>query len=127
MLPPLRRRRDDIPLLVNHFIQKFSESAKRKVEGVDPDAMTVLKTYAWPGNIRELEHAVQHAVLLGKNAMISMADLPEHLVARGCGGVTVGQALARQLTLHELEREYIDQILGVTRGNKTEAARRSDS
>jgi DNA-binding NtrC family response regulator len=122
-LPPLRQRRDDIPLLVNHFIQKFSESTTRKVEGMDPDAMTVLKTYEWPGNIRELEHAVQHAVLLGKNAVISAADLPGHLVARGDGRVTVGQALARQLTLHELEREYIDQILEATRGNKTEAAR----
>lgn len=119
----MRQRRDDIPLLVNHFIQKFSESTTRKVEGMDPDAMAMLKTYEWPGNIRELEHAVQHAVLLGKNAVISAADLPGHLVARGDGGVTVGQALARQLTLHELEREYIDQILEATRGNKTEAAR----
>ena len=122
-LPPLRQRQEDIPLLVNHFIQKFSDTAKRKVEGMDGAALAVLKAYDWPGNIRELEHAVEHAVLLGKNAVIGLADLPTHLVARGDGAVSVEHALSRQLTLHELEREYIDKTLEATRGNKTEAAR----
>ena len=67
--------------------------------------------------------AGQHAVLLGKNAVIGLADLPTHLVARGDGAVSVEHALSRQLTLHELEREYIDKTLEATRGNKTEAAR----
>ena len=122
-LPPLRQRQEDIPLLVNHFIQKFSDTAKRKVEGMDGAALAVLKAYDWPGNIRELEHAVEHAVLLGKNAVIGLADLPTHLVARGDGAVSVEHALSRQLTLHELEREYIDKTLEATRGNKTEDAR----
>ena len=123
VLPPLRERREDIPLLVNHFIEKFSDNAKRKVAGVDRAALGVLKAYDWPGNIRELEHAVEHAVLLGKDAVIGPGDLPAHLVALGEGAVTAGQALGRQLTLHDLEREYIDKILKATRGNKTEAAR----
>jgi DNA-binding NtrC family response regulator len=122
-LPPLRQRKDDIPLLVNHFIRKFAEGAKREVQGMDSSALALLKAYDWPGNIRELEHAVEHAVLLGKEPVIGAADLPAHLVARGDGALTAGQALAKHLTLHDLEREYIGKILQSTHGNKTEAAR----
>jgi DNA-binding NtrC family response regulator len=123
VLPPLRQRRDDIPLLVNHFIQKFADNSKRKVEGVDGSVLATLKAYDWPGNIRELEHAIEHAVPLGKDAVIGVADLPPQIVARGDGALTVEQAIAKQLTLHELEREYIGRTLEVTHGNKTEAAR----
>ncbi|HXF74975.1 MAG TPA: sigma-54 dependent transcriptional regulator, partial [Methylomirabilota bacterium] len=122
-LPPLRERRDDIPLLVNHFIQKFAAGAHRKVEGVEPTALATLKNYHWPGNIRELEHTIERAVLLGKSAMLNVDDLPAHLVSRSDGEVVVEQALAKQLTLRDLEREYIAKVLEFTRGNKTEAAR----
>jgi transcriptional regulator with PAS, ATPase and Fis domain len=122
-LPPLRERRDDIPLLVNHFIQKFAAGAHRKVEGVEPTALATLKNYHWPGNIRELEHAIERAVLLGKSAVLNVDDLPAHLVSRSDGEVVVEQALAKQLTLRDLEREYIAKVLEFTRGNKTEAAR----
>ena len=123
VLPPLRQRRDDIPLLVNHFIQKFADNSKRKVEGVDGNVLGTLKAYDWPGNIRELEHAIEHAVLLGKDEVIGLADLPPQIVARGDGALTVEQAIAKQWTLHELEREYIGRTLETTQGNKTEVAR----
>jgi DNA-binding NtrC family response regulator len=122
-LPPLRERREDIPLLVNHFIEKFAPEAKRRLEGIHPEALAALKSYDWPGNIRELEHMIERAVLLGKGAAIALEDLPVDLVARGEGAFVVAQALAKDLSLHELEREYIARVLERTHGNKTEAAR----
>lgn len=122
-LPALRQRNEDIPLLVNHFIEKFAESARRSVDGVTPDALAALKSYEWPGNIRELEHTIERAVILGKGAMIGTEDLPAHMVARGEHDVGLGPAVARQLTLRDLEREYIGKVLESTHANKTEAAR----
>ncbi len=122
-LPPLRERSEDIPLLVNHFIEKFTPDAKRPVEGIHPEALAALKSHDWPGNIRELEHVIERAVLLGKGPNITPEDLPGHLMTRGEGTFVVAQALAKQLTLHDLEREYIAKVLERTHGNKTEAAR----
>jgi DNA-binding NtrC family response regulator len=122
-LPPLRQRSEDIPLLVNYFLQKFAESAKHRVEGIHAEALAALKSYSWPGNIRELEHTIERAVLLGKGPMIGMDDLPANLTDRGESAAVVAQALARQLTLHDLEREFIGKVLESTHGNKTEAAK----
>jgi DNA-binding NtrC family response regulator len=122
-LPPLRERSEDLPLLVNHFIEKFAQDAKRSVQGIQAEALAALMCHDWPGNIRELEHIIERAVLLGKGAIIAVEDLPPPLVARGEGTFVAGQALAKQLTLHDLEREYIGRVLESTRGNKTEAAR----
>lgn len=122
-LPPLRRRSEDIPLLVDHFIRKFARTAKRSVEGIQADALAALKNHQWPGNIRELEHTIERAVLLGKESMIGLADLPESFGAGSDGAVLIDQALTRQLTLHDLERDYIGRVLQASRGNKTEAAR----
>ncbi|HEY3154951.1 MAG TPA: sigma-54 dependent transcriptional regulator [Candidatus Binatia bacterium] len=122
-LPTLRHRSEDIPLLVKHFIEKFADSAKRNVEGIQDEALAALRSYDWPGNIRELEHTIERAVLLGKGALIGVEDLPAHLVARGESAIVLAQALARQFTLRDLEREYIGKVLETTHGNKTEAAR----
>ena len=122
-LPPLRERSEDIPLLVNHFIEKFSQDAKRRVEGIRPEALAALKSHDWPGNIRELEHTIERAVLLGDGAEIGLEDLPAPMIARGESAFIVGQGIAKQLTLHDLERDYIGKILESTHGNKTEAAR----
>ncbi|HEX2932741.1 MAG TPA: sigma-54 dependent transcriptional regulator [Candidatus Binatia bacterium] len=122
-LPALRRRTDDVPLLANHFMQKFVDDAKHPVEGIAPDAMAALKSYGWPGNIRELEHTIERVVLLGKGGVIGVEDLPAHVISGSEGAVVIEQALAKQLTLRDLEREYIEKVLEVTNGNKTEAAR----
>ena len=122
-LPPLRQRSEDIPLLVNHFIEKFADSGKRRVGGIQPDALAALKSHDWPGNIRELEHTIERAVLLGKGPMITLEDLPPALMTRGESALVVAQALAKHLTLRDLERDYIGRILENTQGNKTEAAR----
>jgi len=122
-LPTLRHRSEDIPLLVKHFIEKFADSAKRNVDGIQDEALAALRSYDWPGNIRELEHTIERAVLLGKGALIGVEDLPDHLVARGESAIVLAQALAKQFTLRDLEREYIGKVLETAHGNKTEAAR----
>jgi DNA-binding NtrC family response regulator len=122
-LPPLRQRIEDLPLLVNHFIGKFTETAKREVKGIDAAALAALQSHDWPGNIRELEHVLERAVLLGKNDTVGLDDLPPQLTAHGEEAFMVGQAVAKQLTLRDLEKEYIGKVLENTHGNKTEAAR----
>ena len=122
-LPALRERRDDVPLLVQHFIEKFAAGVKRHIEGIDEETLAALKSYDWPGNIRELEHTIERAVLLGKGPRISVEDLPPNMVANGQSSVVLAQALTRQLTLHDLEREYVGKVLEATNGNKSEAAR----
>ena len=122
-LPPLRHRGDDVPLLVRHFVEKFAAGAKHQVDGIDADALAALKNYDWPGNIRELEHMIERAVLLGKGSRIGLQDLPANVVGDGESSVVLAQALTRQLTLRDLEREYVAKVLDATNGNKTEAAK----
>jgi DNA-binding NtrC family response regulator len=122
-LPALRYRSDDIPLLVQHFIEKFAAGARRDVDGIQSEALAALKSYDWPGNIRELEHTIERAVLLGKESQVGVEDLPANLVARGESSIVLAQASDRQFTLRDLEREYIGKVLQSTKGNKTEAAR----
>ena len=78
-LPPLRRRREDIPLLVNHFLEKYSEENKRKVRDVTPDAMRILLEYPWPGNVRELENTIERAVVLCTGDRVTPELLPDSL------------------------------------------------
>jgi len=122
-LPALRDRREDLPLMLQHFIEKFAAAAKRQVDGIEADALAALKSYDWPGNIRELEHTIERAVLLGKGSRIGLEDLPPNVVATGQSSIVMAQALTRQLTLRDLEREYVAKVLESTNGNKTEAAK----
>jgi DNA-binding NtrC family response regulator len=122
-LPPLRRRTEDIPLLVEHFIRKFSLQARRKVEGIDNDALSALMSHRWPGNVRELEHTIERAVLLGRRATIGSEDLPPAMIGAAGSDAPLEKAVARGYTLHELERDYIRRVMEITKGNKTEAAR----
>ena len=78
-LPPLRRRREDIPLLISHFLEKYAEENKRKVREVTPDAMRILMDHGWPGNVRELENAIERAVVLCVGERITTELLPEYL------------------------------------------------
>ncbi|HEV7765896.1 MAG TPA: sigma-54 dependent transcriptional regulator [Thermoanaerobaculia bacterium] len=78
-LPPLRRKREDIPMLVQHFLQKYSEENKRKVREVTPDAMRILMDHAWPGNVRELENTIERAVVLCNGDRVTPELLPDYL------------------------------------------------
>lgn len=80
-IPPLRKRKDDIPLLVDHFIDKFNHKKNKKVDGITPEALNLLHNYYWPGNIRELENLIERMiVLMGHEGMITAGDVPEKLI-----------------------------------------------
>ena len=122
-LPALRERTEDIPLLAEHFLQKFAPQAKRTIESIEQEALAALMNYRWPGNIRELEHTIERAVLLGKDPTIGLKDLPFQSQAAYENSVPLAAAVANAYTLKDLEREYIFRVIESTRGNKTEAAR----
>jgi DNA-binding NtrC family response regulator len=122
-LPALRERREDIPLLAEHFLKKFAPQAKRKISSIDPEALAALISYRWPGNVRELEHTLERAVLLGNDASIGVKDLPQHLLAAAENALPLAEAVARAYTLRDLEREYILRVIESTHGNKSEAAK----
>lgn len=117
-LPPLRERKSDIPLLVDHFLEKFFDPL-RPVRSVSKDAMARLLTYDWPGNIRELEHAIESAIALGSGPILSECDLPEKIHYRTAESFAENNEL---VSLEELKRRAIFRALGETKGDKLAAA-----
>ena len=122
-LPPLRERTEDIPTLVDHFIQKFARQSQRPLEGIEPEALDALLNYRWPGNVRELEHTIERAVHLGKEIRIGLQDFPPSLVARSDNVLPLAEAIGKSYTLKDLEKEYIMRVMETVHGNKTEAAK----
>ncbi|MDE2058136.1 MAG: sigma-54-dependent Fis family transcriptional regulator [candidate division NC10 bacterium] len=120
-LPPLRDRREDIPMLAYHFIQKFAIMNQKRVVGISPEALMVLQQADWPGNIRELEHTVESAVIMTSHEIIMPDDLPVAL--RKSAPVATTLEFPNLVTLEELEKRYLIRILNETRGNKTQAAK----
>ncbi|MHC4225190.1 MAG: AAA-type ATPase lid domain-containing protein, partial [Planctomycetota bacterium] len=115
-IPPLRDRPDDIPALADHFLERICSAMNRKGLSFSEEALAMLGNYAWPGNARELQNAVERAVVLGKPPTIEVADLPKY-----CGDVTPTRGGAR--SLEEMERLHIRAILDETGWNITKAAR----
>ncbi len=109
-MPPLRKRRDDIPLLVNYFLDKNVSQKKKKIELVSPEAMKVLSGYHWPGNVRELENVMERAVILTNRNVIMPEDLPES-IQKGQSGRSKPEANIGDRTLEELEEYYILKAL----------------
>jgi two-component system response regulator HydG len=118
-LPPLRERKSDIPLLVNFFLEKFSD-AQRPICTISEDAMRRLMAYDWPGNVRELENAVERAVALGSGPILHIADLPSNLQQGPSEKMLESNELT---TLDEMERRAILRALRETNGDKLAAAR----
>lgn len=121
-LPPLRERREDIPLLVRHFINRFGEEPK-KISGVSEDTLKILITYSWPGNVRELENVIQRAMTLCQHEVILPEDLPTSML-QGADENLVENGLRQKYTLDRLEKEYIRRVLIEVGGNKSKAAER---
>jgi DNA-binding NtrC family response regulator len=122
-LPPLRDRVEDIPILVDHFIEKFASQTQRPLVGIEPEALDALLSYRWPGNVRELEHAIERAVHLGKENRIGLQDFAPALVARSDNVSPLAEAVGKPYTLKDLEKEYIIRVMERVHGNKTEAAK----
>jgi DNA-binding NtrC family response regulator len=121
-IPPLRERREAIPLLLKHFLMQAAAENSQPVPEVMPDALERLLRYSWPGNVRELQNAVQRALLLCRNHRICSADLPAKISGVELADDTTKQAFARQPTLEQLERDYIHSVLSSVGGNRREAA-----
>ena len=118
-LPPLRKRTDDISLLMHHFLKKFAGRLKKPIPEISPEAMEVLKSYAWPGNVRELEHTIERILILEDTDLIRPRDLPSFITQRQGEFQMFSEEL---FSLEELEKKYIRFVLRRTRGRKTKAA-----
>lgn len=120
-MPPLRQRKEDIPQLARYFLQRYAERNRKAVQGFTPQAMDLLIHYAWPGNIRELENAVERAVVLLTGEYISERELPLAIAGTSVSDAPHGEDIIQPLV--EVEKEAILVALEKTGGNKTEAAR----
>jgi two-component system response regulator AtoC len=115
-LPPLRERTEDIPLLAEHFLKGFALENRKEITGFSPQASNFLLRHEWLGNVRELENAVERAVILAQNSVIDVADLSQqNLVPAGSN--------ASEKDLKQVEKDHIQNVLAETGGNYTEAAR----
>ena len=139
-LPPLRDRREDIPLLVSHFIEKYDRRLGKKVEGIEEEALQDLMAYSWPGNIRELENLMERSVLFADGPIILASSLPDSVRERGgapmvpiaavgpLGAIAAPSGASMKEIVRqaqaELERELIGRALAETGGNVTRAAKR---
>ncbi len=127
-MPPLRERKEDIPLLIQHFVHEFSRDFKKSVNGVTPDLLKKLESYPWPGNIRELKNTIERAMILGQGEWIDDKDLPMDLLDESerdidgdmdAGGI---QNLPTEgIHLESLEESLVRQALEQSRGNQTKA------
>jgi len=120
-LPSLRERREDIPLLAGYFLEKFARAAGRELTGFAEDAKAALLRYDYPGNVRELENAIERAVALSQSDVIVPEDLPPQLTTPPTQDF-LRHALDRGWTLDELSRAYLARVLERTGGNKKQAA-----
>ena len=119
VLPPLRERKEDIPMLAHHCLQKIGASGRHAIRGFVPETMTLFSRYHWPGNVRELENVIERAVSLAHGPLVLPSDLPE-----GLQQISMTQPEENGLvTLEELEKRHLQKVLRETGGNKVKAAR----
>ena len=118
-LPPLRERKEDIPLLISSFLTEFAQAGGKRIEGIDPKARTALYNYPWPGNVRELRNCLESAVVLSRTNLITLEDLPPHIRTDADKNYV---KLSLGLSLAEAEAQLIRAELLAQNGNKTRAA-----
>lgn len=125
-LPPLRERKDDLPLLINHFIERLNQRMGKRIRGLSEEALSALLDHDWPGNIRELEHAIEHAMVLSQSQTIDLVELPiEIRRVEKFDAASAGRNLFREdaSAIPKLERSMIEQALADASGNRTRAAK----
>jgi two-component system, NtrC family, response regulator HydG len=123
-VPPLRERRDDVPLLVEHFLQRFRDKNQKAVAGCTRAAMDALAAYPWPGNVRELENAIERAVVLCRSNVIDVDDLPREILGAPAADAGSANAIRFEIgtPLDEIELRMIHETLRHTKGDKRLAA-----
>jgi two-component system response regulator AtoC len=114
-LPPLRERREDIPLLAQLFLKKFTLENNKEISGFSAEATDFLLRYDWPGNVRELENAIERAIILAQKPVIGIDDLPQQTLA--------ARSITLEKNLRQVEKNHIMNVLAQTKGNYTEAAK----
>lgn len=122
-LPPLRARLEDLPMLVSHFIEKFNHQMGRRVRGLSGEAMDALYRYSWPGNIREIENAIEHAFVHSKGVLIQLEDLPRHIVEEPAKQAAPTPT-ARDAAVESFERDLILRHLKEANWRRALAAKR---
>lgn len=124
-LPPLREHMDDLPILVEYFIERINKRLGTKIDGISAEAVRKLMNYEWPGNVRELENAIQRAIILSESTMITPHDLPVKIIEQEHGTcdlyVDAGYSIKKASRL--MEADLIKKALKETRGNKTQASK----
>jgi len=119
-MPPLRERREDIPMLTRHFVQKYAKRCGVKAKPISREAMAALVHYEWPGNVRELENAIERSLVMGSSDMVLLEDLPESLLEQNAPeDITEGKYHG---SVKELKKQLILDAVEQTGGNYVEAA-----
>jgi len=127
LIPPLRERKEDIPLLIDHFLRKYNERKKHQVEGISPEAQKILMNYRWPGNIRELENLIERMIVLKNGGIITIEDIPQKIIQPAHrdhlfqfelpeGGINFSNVVT------EFENKILDQAMSKANGVKNRAA-----
>ena len=130
-MPPLRERREDLPLLAAHFLDKYARMYQRPLEGFEPDALRAIAGYSWPGNVRELENSIERAVAVAATRLVSLADLPAELQRTPEAALPTELLVkmpyrdAVELARERVSREYLSALLQEFNGNVTRAAARA--
>jgi DNA-binding NtrC family response regulator len=119
-LPPVRDRREDIPLLIQHFVSRFNKELKKEITGVSDETLRILFSYSWPGNVRELENVIQRAIALSRYEVILPEDLPVSVLYETDKDI-LKKAVQEKYTIDQMEKEYIRRILVEVGGNRTKA------
>jgi two-component system NtrC family response regulator len=125
-VPPLRERKDDIPLLVRHFVEKYASELRRPVPVIAPEALLLLTNYSWPGNVRELRNTIERAVILGHGNVITAEQLPKEVTATSIAESRPEEAFhipQTGLRLTDLEKKLVEEALDLAEGNQVQAAR----
>jgi DNA-binding NtrC family response regulator len=115
-VPPLKERKDDIPLLIRHFLERFSDGTGKKVLGISRPAQALIMSYDWPGNLRELENVVEHAAIMTAESFIRVRDLPEHISK-------LRDKPDHPYLLKEVVKKHIEEVIISCAGNKTAASK----
>jgi DNA-binding NtrC family response regulator len=119
-LPDLKDRKEDIPLLAYHFLERYSKEMKKEIKGISKEAMKLLLEYNWPGNVRELENAIERAVIMSDQEYLMPSDFPRELM--GDASEIIKKGIKQRKSLDDIKAEYITAILKETQGNKKLAA-----
>ena len=122
-MPPLRERKNDLPLLTATFLKEFAQENGKNVSAISRDAMDVLMNYSWPGNVRELRAAIEHAVVLARNEVVSVRDFPQNIrIGQEDAGAANG--VSGDMTVKEAEKQLIIRALKEMDGNRSAAAKK---